>query len=189
MVALNIQKAALIGQSMGGGTIIKFATSNRKRVDKIILVDAAGMPNALPLMGRISNLPGVGEFMYRLNNDFVRKFTLGSNFIHNKHILTDEFYEELTRFHKIERSSEVMLSVTRKQFFDTLLYEIEILGQMDIPTMIIWGKNEKSIPLGIREELHRTLPGSRLEVLSEAGHCPNIDQFESFNQLALAFLL
>ena len=63
MDTLDIASASLIGQSMGGGTIINFTVSNRDRVDKIVLVDAAGMPNRLPIMGRISNLPKLGEFM------------------------------------------------------------------------------------------------------------------------------
>jgi len=188
MDALNIQKASLIGQSMGGGTIINFTISNRDRVEKIVLVNAAGMPNKLPLMGRISNLPGVGEVMYSLNSDFIRKFTLGNNFLYNKHLLTEEYYEQLTRFHKIKDSSEVMLTVTRKQFFDTLIEEIKKLGAMDVPTLIVWGRNEKSIPLPIGRELHRLLKGSRLEILDQAGHCSNMDQPERFNRITLDFL-
>ena len=170
MDALNIHRASLIGQSMGGGTIMNFTISNRNRVDKIVLVSAAGMPNALPLMGRISNLPGVGEFMYSLKSDFMRKFTLGNNFLDNKHLLTEECYEQLTRFHKIKGSSEVMLNVTRKQFFDTLIEEIETLGNMNVPILIVWGRNEKSIPLPIGQDLHRMLKGSNFEVLDQAGH-------------------
>lgn len=188
MDALDIQKASLIGQSMGGGTIIYFTVSNRERVEKIVLVNAAGMPNTLPLMGRISNLPGVGEFMYSLNNDFIRKFTLGNNFLYNKHLITEEYYEQLTQFHKIKGSSEVMLTVTRKQFFDTLIEEIITLGDMDVPTLIVWGRNEKSIPLPIGRELHKLLKDSRLEILDQAGHCSNMDQPERFNQITLDFL-
>lgn len=188
MGALGIQKASLIGQSMGGGTIINFTISNRDRVDKIVLVDAAGMPNQLPLMGRISNLPGVGEFMYGMKSDFVRKFSLGNNFLHNKHLITEEYFEQLTRFHKIKGSSEVMLSVTRNQFFDTLIDEIKALGEMDVPTLIVWGRDEKSIPLPVGQELHRRLKGSRLEILDKAGHCSHMDQPERFNHLTLEFL-
>jgi pimeloyl-ACP methyl ester carboxylesterase len=188
MDALNIQRASLIGQSMGGGTIMNFTVSNRDRVDKIVLVDAAGMPNELPLMGRISNIPGVGEFMYGMKSDFMRKFTLGNNFLYNKYLLTDEYYEQITRFHKIKGSSEAMLYVTRKQFFDTLIDEIKTLGEMDVPTLIVWGKNEKSIPLPIGEELHRVLEGSKFEVLGQAGHCSNMDQPERFNKITLDFL-
>jgi len=188
MNALDIQKASLIGQSMGGGTIMNFTVSNKERVDKIVLVNAAGMPNKLPLMGRISNMPGVGEFMYGMKSDSIRKFTLGNNFLYNKHLLTNEYYEQITRFHKIKGSSEVMLYVTRKQFFDTLIKEIKALGEMDVPILIFWGREEKSIGLPIGQELHQLLKGSRFEVLDQAGHCSNMDQPEQFNQLTLEFL-
>ena len=188
MDALDIQKASLIGQSMGGGTIINFTVSNRERVNKIVFVSAAGMPNQLPLMGRISNLPGVGEFMYGMKSDFIRKFTLGNNFLYNKNLLTDEYYEQITRFHKIKGSSEVMLYVTRKQFFDTLIGEIRTLGEIDIPILIFWGRQETSIRLPIGQEFHKLLKSSRLEVLDQAGHCSNMDQPERFNQIALDFL-
>ncbi|KAA3663663.1 MAG: alpha/beta hydrolase [Chloroflexi bacterium] len=126
--------------------------------------------------------------MYGINSNFIRKFALGNNFIHNKVIITQTFFEETTRFHKIKGTSDVMLSVTRNQFFDTLLNEIKTLGLMDVPTLIIWGEDEKSIPLPIGQKLHRLLKGSRLEILEQAGHCSNIDQFEHFNRLTLDFL-
>lgn len=188
MDRLGIQKASLIGQSMGGGTIIKYAIANQSRVDKIILVDAAGMPNKLPIMGRISNLPALGELLYSINNNFMRRFTLGSTFVYNKDILSDGFYEQLTRFHKIEKTSEVMLKITRNQFFDTLTDEINILAGMEVPILIVWGKEEKSIRLPIGIELARKLKGSKLEILEQAGHCSNIDQPGQFNRLVLDFL-
>ena len=47
---------------------------------------------------------------------------------------------------------------------------------MNIPTLIIWGREEKAIPLAIGQEMHRILKGSRLEILDEAGHCAHDDQ-------------
>jgi pimeloyl-ACP methyl ester carboxylesterase len=188
MEALEIPKASLVGQSMGGGTIINFTVSNRERANKIVLVDAAGMPNRLPIMGRISNLPRLGEFMYGLNSNTIRKMTLGNTFLHNKHIITEDYFENATRFHKIKGTSEVMLHITRKQFFDTLTEEIEKLSMLDVPILIVWGREEKSIPLAVGEEMHRILKGSRLEILDQAGHCAHDDQSTIFNQLILDFL-
>jgi len=188
MDTLDIPRASLIGQSMGGGTIINFTVSNRDRVNKIVLVDAAGMPNRLPIMGRISNLPQLGEFIYSLNNNFIRKMTLGNTFLHNKQIITDEYLENATRFHKIKGTNEVMLYITRKQFFDTLIEEIKTLSTMKVPTLIVWGREDKAIALHIGQEMHRILKDSQLEILDEAGHCAHDDQSELFNQMALDFL-
>jgi len=188
MNTLDIPRAHLVGQSMGGGTIINFTISNQERVNKIVLVNAAGMPNPLPLMGRISNLGGIGEIMYELGNDFVRRFTLGSNFLFNKNLLTEEYYNRIMRFHKIQGTSEVMLTVTRNLFFDNLLEEIKTLGGLHQPIMIVWGRNEKSIDLSIGQEMHRILKGSHFEVLDQAGHCSHMDQPQLFNQITTSFL-
>jgi len=188
MNTLDITQAHLIGQSMGGGTIINFSVLNRDRVNKIVLVNVAGMPNPLPLMARISNLSGVGEFMFGLGSDFMRRFTLGKNFFHNKDLLTEDYYQNIIRFHKIQESSEVMLTVTRSLFFDTLLEEIKTLGQMDLPILIVWGREEKSINPTIAQKLSQILKSSHLEILDEAGHCSHMDQPELFNQLVIDFL-
>jgi len=183
MNALEISKASLVGQSMGAGTIINFTISNRERVDKIVLVNAAGMPNPLPIMGKITNLPWVGEFLYNLKGNLIRKITFGNTFLHNNEIITQEFLDNATRFHKIKGTSEIMLSITRKQFFDTLVAEIKTLGRMNVPTLIVWGREERSISLQTGKKMHQILIGSRFEVLNQAGHCSNLDQPDLFNRL------
>ena len=173
---------------MGGGTIIQFTVANRERVNKIVLVDPAAMPNPLPIMGRISNLPGVGELMYGLRGNFIRKMVLGNTFLHKKENITDSYFENATRFHKIQGSTEVMLAITRKRFFYTLLEQVYALGEMDVPILIVWGRQERSIPVDRGIEMHKILKDSRLEILDDAGHCPHDDQPELFNQLAIDFL-
>ena len=63
MDALGIEKASLVGHSMGGGTSIVFPLSHRERVEKLVLVDSTGIPNPLPFRSRIFRLPGVAEFL------------------------------------------------------------------------------------------------------------------------------
>jgi pimeloyl-ACP methyl ester carboxylesterase len=114
--------------------------------------------------------------------------TLSNTFIHNREINTERFFEYATCFHKSQGTSSVMLQITRKQFFDTLTNEIQVLSSLNVPTLIVWGRQEKSISLSIGRKLHELLPRSRFEVLDEAGHCSNIDQLGRFNQLVLGFL-
>jgi len=188
MDALNIQKASLVGQSMGGGTCILFALQHRDRVNKMILVNSTGMPNPLPLMGKIANLPKVGEFLMGLKGNFFRKMALDINFIYDKGFITDSYFKDVTRFHKIKDTTEVLLKISRKQFFGKLLDEIHRLGETDVPILIVWGRHDKSIPLERGQEMHRILMGSRLEILERAAHCPHDEQSQRFNQLAVDFL-
>jgi len=188
MDALNVQKASLIGQSMGGGTCIFFSVRHRDRVNKLILVDSAGMPHTLPLLGKVTILPKVGEFLLGLKSNFYRKMALATNFIYDKKFITDNYFENITRFHKIKGTTEALLKILRKQFFHTLLNEVHRLGEMDVPILIIWGRHDKAVPLERGQEMHRILRGSRLEILERAGHCPHDEQSQKFNQLAVDFL-
>jgi pimeloyl-ACP methyl ester carboxylesterase len=188
MDALDIQKASLIGQSMGGGTSIFFSVNHRERVNKLILVDPAGMSNPLPIVGKITNLPKVGEFLLGIKSDFYRKMVLSTTFIHDKGIITESYFENATRFHKIKGTNEVSLKILRKQFFHTLSDEIHRLGEMDVPILIIFGRQDKAVPLERGEEMHNILRGSRLEIFENAGHCPHDEQSQKFNQLAVDFL-
>jgi pimeloyl-ACP methyl ester carboxylesterase len=157
-------------------------------VDKLLLVDAAGLPNPLPVMAKVFNLPGIGEFFLGLNGDAIRRAGLKDSFIHRAELLTDEYVENATRSHKIKGSTEIGMTIQRRQFFDKLSDEIDLLAPMEVPILIVWGREDKAIPLRSGQEMHRILKGSRLKILDAAGHVPNFERAEEFNQLALDFL-
>lgn len=188
MNALNIQAASLVGQSFGGGTCISFCVHHREKVRKLLLVDPAGMPHNVPLLAKLTNLPRIGEFLLGLNGNFFRKMALTTNFLYDRNLITTDYFENVTRHQKIKGSNDVSLKILRKPFFYTLSGEIRKLGEMDVPTLIIWGRNDKSCPLKLGQEMHGILKGSRLVVLDRAGHCPNEEQWQQFNQLAIDFL-
>lgn len=189
MDSLNIPRAVLVGQSMGGGTAIKFCTQYRERVNKLLLVDAGGMPNPIPLAGRFFALPRVGEFFLSRNTDAIRMKNLRDIFIHNKEVITQSYFENVTKFHKIKGTNETSLTILRRNFFDKLSDEIHQLGKMDVPIMMVWGREDRAIPLDCGEKMHRILEGSRLEIIEDAGHVPQSERPEVFNQLSLNFLL
>jgi pimeloyl-ACP methyl ester carboxylesterase len=186
MDALAIKKASLVGQSMGGGTAMLFCTQHPDRVDKLILVASAGMPNALNIMAYISCIPGLGKLLFRLKGS--RRGILKASFIYDESKLTDEYLEAVTRFQKVRGTTEVLLKVLCKKFWGTLSKEIHTLGNMGFPILIVWGRQDPSIPVKLAHDIHHILKGSRLEVIDRAGHCPNDEQPEVFNPIAIDFL-
>jgi pimeloyl-ACP methyl ester carboxylesterase len=64
-----------------------------------------------------------------------------------------------------------------------------LLRKIDIPLLIIWGKQDQAIDVNIGQKLHEELVGSQFIVIDEAGHCSNIDQPEQFNKLVMDFLV
>jgi pimeloyl-ACP methyl ester carboxylesterase len=108
--------------------------------------------------------------------------------IHDAELLTDACFESLSRYQKIEGTTRATLDILRRDFFNTLDREIHALAGLDIPTLIVWGRHDRSVPLTSGQAMHRILTGSRLEVLDDAGHLPNFDRADRFNELVLEFL-
>jgi pimeloyl-ACP methyl ester carboxylesterase len=188
MDSLGIESASLVGQSMGGGTAILFCVQHRQRVNKLLLVDPAALPHTLPLTGKFFNLPRVGEFFMGLRTNLVRKKNLGDFWIYNKKLITESYFDNVTRFQKIKGTTEVLTAILRKEFFHTLSNEINLLSQEDVPILIVWGSEDKAMPVRLGQDMHRILQSSRLEVLDNAGHVPNYECSDVFNRLALDFL-
>ena len=188
MDALGIPKASLIGQSMGGGVAMLFALQHRDRVDRLVLAAPAGLPNPLPLTGKLFNVGGLGELLMGLPTDAIRRAVLKRFWFANPQALTWPEYEGATRFQKIQGTSATALAILRKRFFDTLMPEIQELASLAIPTLLIWGRQDRAIPLSVGRDMSRLLDNARLEVLDGAGHAANIEQAEVFNSLALEFL-
>jgi pimeloyl-ACP methyl ester carboxylesterase len=188
MDSLGIQSASLVGQSMGGGTAILFCVQHRQRVNKLLLVDPAALPHTLPLIGKVFNLPRVGEFFMGLSTNVVRNKNLGDLWIYNKKLITKDYFDKVTRFQKIQGTTEVLAAILRKEFFHTLSDEVHQLSQEDVPILIVWGREDKANPLRLGQDMHRILKSSQLEVIDNAGHVPNYEFSDVFNRLALDFL-
>jgi pimeloyl-ACP methyl ester carboxylesterase len=187
MDALGIEKATLIGQSMGGGTCLSLAAHRRDRVERLILVSPAGLPNPYPFIARLPTIPGFGEFFLSMPGNLARRVAL-RNFFFDRSLITESDFEKVTLPHKIKGSKEVMLRILRARFFDTLADEINSLKDRDIPLLIVWGRNDKGIPLEKGIQMNSIIKGSRLEILDRAGHCPHDEQSAQFNRLVLDFL-
>ena len=188
METLDIEKASLVGHSMGGGTAIVFALRNPEQVEKLILVDSTGIPTTLPFRSKVFRLKGIAEFLLSLPTDRIRRMNLLDIWIHDRHSLTADIYREFTHYQKIVGTTEALLSILRADFFNTLEAEIRDLGKLGIPTLIVWGREDVSLPVHNAKEMHRLIPGSRLELLDRAGHLANFDRADEFNQLAIEFL-
>ena len=133
-------------------------------------------------------LPLLPELLMGLNADLIRRKNLLDYWIRDPELLTDEVFDTLSRHQKIEGSTRATLDILRRNFFNTLEREIRALAALDVPTLLVWGRHDKSVPLESGMTMHRILVGSRLEVFADSGHLPNFDQAERFNEVVLDFL-
>lgn len=189
MDALGIRKASLVGQSMGGGTAILFGTLHPDRVEKLILVDAAGLPNPLALTGRIFALPFLGEFLLSLPRRAVLASNIKQLWFYDPSKVTREYIAEVERPLMIEGSGRTILDILRHLDFGSLSAEIRTLGGTVKPILILWGREDRAIPLPIGEEMHKIFTGSELKIIEKAGHTPHEEHPEEAARLMTEFLL
>jgi len=185
---LDLGRAHLVGHSMGGGTAIAFSVANPERVGRLVLVDSVGIPRPTTLRERVFRLPWLPEFLQSLPTDLIRRKNLCDFWIHDPELLTDEVFKALSGYQKIEGTTQATLSMLRRDFFNTLDDEIDLLGELEIPTMILWGRHDEAVPIEGGWAMHGRLPGSRFEVFDRSSHMPNFDEPDRFNNLVVGFL-
>ncbi|HEY6403400.1 MAG TPA: alpha/beta fold hydrolase [Blastocatellia bacterium] len=180
---LGVQKATIVGNSLGGWTAAAFALAHPEKVDKIVLVDAAGYTSKRwggPEMTR--------DAMAALNpattEDFKRLLSL---ILYNKALLTDQFLETALT-NKLKRGD----GHTINSFIESILRGEDFLDgktkAIKAPTLVVWGKDDGLTPLGIGRAFVEDIPGAQLVVIDNCGHLPQMEKAAEFNSALLKFL-
>ena len=189
MDALNIKKAILAGQSMGGGISVYVAAHYPERVDRLILVDPAVIPYPMTTIGKIYQFPFIGEFMNAIPGDALMKNNIRTIWFYDRNKVTEEYCKEVLQPFCIRGSYAGSMFILRNVLKEPYVEkEANLLAKMSIPTLIIHGREDKAIPLDRSKRLNDLWKGSKLVVFDKAGHSPHEEYPEKFNKLALEFL-
>lgn len=195
LVTLEIPKATVVGHSLGGGVALQFAYQFPERIDRLVLVDSGGIGQEVNTLLRAATLPGA-EFVLPL----MFSPTLHDGALKVRGLLSRIGLQPSA---DIEGISEGFASLTeadaRRAFLHTVRSVIDVNGQRvsaedrlylarDIPSLIVWGDRDRIIPLEHAYRAHEMLPGSRLEVFSEAGHFPFNDHPDRFVNVMQDFI-
>jgi pimeloyl-ACP methyl ester carboxylesterase len=174
--ALGIERASLLGHSLGGWIVAAFALQFPRRVDKLVLANSAGIdagairpPIDLNVSTR-ANMRQVLEFVF-----------------HNKAMVSDDFVELSYSLH-LERGD----GPTIRSALETILAPDEKLDnslcRLQAPTLLLWGEQDALTPLTMAENFRCLVRSSRLEVIPECGHIPCLEKPAEFIQAVTNFL-
>lgn len=189
MDALNIKKATLAGQSMGGGISVYVAAHYPERVNRLILVDPAVIPYPMTTIGKIYQLPFIGEFMNAIPGNALMENNIKEIWFYDKNKATEEYCKEVLQPLSIRGSYAGMMFILRNVLQEPYVEkEANLLAKIAIPTLIIHGREDKALPLDRSQRLNDLWKGSKLVIFDKAGHSPHEEYPEKFNQLALEFL-
>ncbi len=199
MDALNIEQAALIGHSMGGGVIAYAAVLYPERINRLVFVDGAVRvvendaigAQGSPFLSSLVNFYAV-EWWARLG---MRAFLRPDSFAgfqrtayYDQAAVSAETIANYGRALQVEDWDQAILDV----FFRDPSQDTPLTGDqlraVTIPSLIMWGENDSWVPPGIGVTLHDLLPVNTYITYPQVGHLPMEEVPAQFNADLLTFL-
>src|SRR5919112_1281718 len=184
--ALGFERAALVGNSLGGLVALRLALSEPERVSALGLVASAGLGWAVTYALRLPTLPGYGEAAIVWGKTPLgaaqRAWLRVPLLFARPERVPAEWITEQTRIAQLPGFTEATISALRAHVDLGGQREVlaEQLPHLEIPTLIVWGKRDRVFPHSQAQEAVACLRQGFLELLPDCGHLPQIEQPDRF---------
>jgi pimeloyl-ACP methyl ester carboxylesterase len=180
---LGIEKATLVGNSLGGWTAAAFAIAYPQKVDRLVLVCAAGY-TAKRYGGQELSKEIYSALNPSTSADMKRLFEA---IIYDKAMLTDAFIAQAFTA-KLKRGD----GYTINAFIDSILRGEDFIDDkvkaIKAPTLVLWGREDRLTPLAMGEAFAKDISGAQKVIIEQCGHVPQIEKAQVFNSALLKFL-
>ena len=169
----GIDKAILLGNSLGGHIALVYTLRNPEKVSSMILTGSSGLFES----GMGSGFPKRGSYEYikeRVQYTFYAPETATKE-------LVDEVFGIVGDNFKTLRILRIARSAQRHNMRNEIT-------QITVPTLLIWGLNDNITPTHVAHEFERLIPNAELHFIDHCGHAPMMEQSERFNRIVSGFL-
>lgn len=171
---LDIDKAHIVAHSFGGRVTIWLASEHPEIVDKITLVDAAGIKPRRPLKYYVK--------VYTFKT-FKKLYNLG--------LLGPRREERMQRLYGMFGSRDYQEAGPMRQIMVRVVNQDlrHLLSSIPCPTLLIWGENDTATPVRDAKLMEQLIPDAGLVVLEHAGHYSYLDQLGAFHRILKQFYM
>ncbi|KKF00395.1 alpha/beta fold hydrolase [Mycolicibacterium obuense] len=179
---LAVPRVTVVGQSLGGGVAMQFAYQHREYCRRLILISSGGLGQDVGWTLRLLSAPGA-EFLLPViaPPPVVRVGNAVRGWLSSHSIQSPRGAEMWSAYASLSESQ------TRQAFLRTLRSVVDYRGQAvsalnrlyltsELPTLVIWGDDDRIIPVEHGRALAELRPACRLEVLPGVGHFPHVEQ-------------
>jgi pimeloyl-ACP methyl ester carboxylesterase len=185
--ALGIQRAIFIGSSYGGAVAASCALDYPDRVEKLILVGAVNDNRPLEfILMRLFGSRVVGDVVSPLLIGSRRLLRLRMKRVYDRHAWAMDERRVDARHLPLRAAGthRAIIRTVRRWDAERISRDAHLITQ---PTLLLWGENDREIPLSDGERLHAEIPGSRLIVFLNCGHLPHEEYPEAFTNVVTDF--
>ncbi len=166
-------KVHVLGNSLGGHIALLYALDHPEHIRSIILTGSSGLFESA--MGTSFPKRGDYEFIQRKTEKTFYDPTVATK------ELVDEVYDIVNDRNKAIRIIATAKSAVRHNLADKL-------DQVDVPVLLVWGKDDTVTPPFVGEQFHELIQNSKLIIISNCGHAPMMEHVDTFNQYLEDFL-
>ena len=195
LAAIGVERASIVGHSLGGGVAMQFFWQFPQRCDRLMLVSSGGLgPKVSPLL-RSAALPGASVLLWLVAHPrLVAAFADAGERLRLRGSGSGVYAQAVARALR-----PLSVPGAREAFLQTLRSVIDVRGQRvsaidrlylldGFPTLIVWGERDNTIPLSHGRTAHEAVPGSRFETLPRAAHFPHLEDPDGLAAVLRDFL-
>jgi pimeloyl-ACP methyl ester carboxylesterase len=192
MDRLDIEQASLIGNSMGGSIALMLAIEAPERVRHLGLVSSFGLGREIDIYDRLlATFPAIANLI-PLSRGGTRMVL--NSCVYDSQSVPEAWVESNFQGLSLPGRKQALISLlttnlnfwgVRHEVFNPI---IQKLDRIQVPTLIIWGKQDSIIPVSHAYTTARRITHSRLHIFERCGHWAQVEYPEEFNYLVLEFL-
>ena len=189
MDKMGLEDVVLVGNSLGGAIAWNMALVYPEKVKKLVLIDAAGFMHEtqMPVPVRLAGLPGAAGVARLFLGRWIVQDTLKQVYFDSAAVTAEQinaYYNRLCTENALGALTALGRSIST---ISSKEYALRI-PEIQVDTLIIWGRDDAWIPLKDGFKFKETLPNATLEVIPFCGHAPQEEKPEETAHLIIDFL-
>ena len=195
MAAIGIDRASIVGHSLGGGVAMQFFYQFPQRVERLVLISSGGLGREVSPMLRTAALPGVSALLsLTIQPRVLAALAGGGRRLRERALGGGVYLQAIARALRPLENADA-----RQAFLTTLRSVIDVHGQRvsatdrlylleSMPTMIVWGERDNTIPLAHGRRAHEAIPHSYFRTLPDVAHFPHLEDPDGLSRLLREFI-
>ena len=196
MNAVEIKRAHIIGHSLGGAIALTIAIHYPAYLNKLVLVDSAGLGQECSNVLRLASVPGFGEVLAALvmGGSLEKRISMQRKSWPDPEIVPDEmiqlkydatFWADISKTYFKTLRAFCNVRGVKKSIFMPIT---ESLPSLETPILVVWGEQDDMLPVSQAQIVKDKAPHAQIEIFENCNHDPMIVNPQRFNQVTLTFL-